>query len=73
MNAMHVRNLLDAPRHAVVTGGGSGIGAAIAHALVRAGAQVTLMGRDATRLARQAEALSEAGTVHVQSVDVTSR
>jgi NAD(P)-dependent dehydrogenase (short-subunit alcohol dehydrogenase family) len=52
--------------------GGSGIGAAVARALVTAGAQVTLMGRDAARLAYQAEVLSEAGTVHVQSVDVTS-
>jgi 3-oxoacyl-[acyl-carrier protein] reductase len=36
--------------HAVVTGGGSGIGAAIATALANEGVQVTLMGRTLTRL-----------------------
>ena len=47
-----------AGKHAVVTGGGSGIGAATAAALVCAGARVTLMGRDADRLASQRDALS---------------
>lgn len=37
-------------RHALVTGGGRGIGAAIAAALLAQGARVTLLGRDAARL-----------------------
>ena len=44
-------------RHAVVTGAARGIGAAIAHALVGAGAKVTLLGRDAPRLASLAATL----------------
>lgn len=39
-----------AGRHAVVTGGSRGIGLAIAQALVEAGANATLMARDAVRL-----------------------
>ncbi|CAG4890472.1 SDR family NAD(P)-dependent oxidoreductase [Paraburkholderia saeva] len=58
-------------RHAVVTGGGSGIGAVTAAALVRAGARVTLMGRDTARLEAQRAALSGSGEVNVISVDVT--
>ena len=45
-------------RHAVVTGAARGIGAAIARALVEAGARVTLLGRDAARLT------SLAGSLH---------
>lgn len=45
-------------RHAIVTGGGRGIGAAIATELARHGARVTLMGRDVVGLKRHAEALS---------------
>lgn len=60
-----------AGRHAVVTGGGSGIGAATAATLLRAGARVTLMGRDAARLDAQRAALGDAENVACASVDVT--
>jgi NAD(P)-dependent dehydrogenase (short-subunit alcohol dehydrogenase family) len=41
-------------RHAIVTGGGRGIGAAVARELARLGARLTLMGRDALALERHA-------------------
>ena len=47
-------------RHAVVTGGGSGIGAATALTLARAGLRITLMGRNAERLAAQRDTLRAA-------------
>ena len=57
--------------HAVVTGGGSGIGAAVARELLRQGARVTLMGRSHERLLAQREALAREGwTVALQSCDV---
>lgn len=59
-----------APAHAVITGGGSGIGAAIAQALAGAGARVTLVGRRAAPLMNIASALSGA---HTAQADVTSR
>ncbi|TDV34045.1 NAD(P)-dependent dehydrogenase (short-subunit alcohol dehydrogenase family) [Paraburkholderia caballeronis] len=58
-------------RHAVVTGGGSGIGAATAAALLRTGARVTLMGRDAVRLDAQRAALGGGDRIACASVDVT--
>lgn len=56
MAASSVLDLHD--RHAVVTGGGSGIGLAIARQLLAAGARVTLMGRDGERLAAAAQDLT---------------
>ena len=58
-----------AEQHAVVTGGGSGIGAAIAKAMTEAGARVTLLGRNAERLRNKAQ---ELGT-DSQVADVTDR
>ncbi len=47
-------------KHALVTGGARGIGAAIARALVAAGARVTITGRDATALATAAQEIGAA-------------
>lgn len=44
-----------AGRHALVTGGGTGIGLSIARALASAGAEVTITGRNLARLQRVAE------------------
>ncbi len=46
-------------RHAIVTGGARGIGAAIASELARLGAKVTVMGRSVDALRRHAAMLSE--------------
>jgi NAD(P)-dependent dehydrogenase (short-subunit alcohol dehydrogenase family) len=51
-----VNNAL-AGKHALVTGGGRGIGAAISAALLTHGARVTLLGRDRARLEATAETL----------------
>ena len=61
-------------RHAVVTGAGRGIGAAIAMELARLGADVTLMGRDRARLDAQADVVRGAhgATVVAIRCDVAS-
>lgn len=63
-----------AGRHSVVTGGGRGIGAAIAAELARLGSAVTLMGRSMEHLEAQAATLRSEFGVDVSAVpcDVTS-
>lgn len=59
-------------RHALITGAGRGIGAAIARALADAGAAVTLAGRSADVLeALAAELRARGAAVHPVSMDVT--
>jgi len=56
--------------HAVVTGGGRGIGAAIAEMLTREGASVTLIGRNHARLENRSRTLSGPGTADTAVCDV---
>jgi 3-hydroxybutyrate dehydrogenase len=59
-------------RHALVTGAGRGIGAAVARALARAGAAVTLAGRHRDALdALAADLQAHGARAHVVSMDVT--
>ncbi|KAA8969502.1 SDR family oxidoreductase [Mycobacterium sp.] len=64
-----------ADRTYLVTGGGSGIGKAVASGLVAAGASVMIVGRNVERLAAAAQDLTacneEAGAVRFEPADVT--
>jgi NAD(P)-dependent dehydrogenase (short-subunit alcohol dehydrogenase family) len=63
-----------AGRVAVVTGGSSGIGAEMAMALARSGAQVVLVARDASRLGSAADRIkAEGGQAGWVSADLASR
>lgn len=59
-----------AGKHALVTGGGRGIGAAIATALAAQGALLTLLGRDREVLERHARTLPSGAQAHVVVADV---
>lgn len=56
-------------RHAIVTGGGRGIGAAVAAALAQRGANVTVMGRTTATLKSSAAALRERYGVSANAVE----
>ena len=58
--------------HAVVTGGGSGIGLAIARSLAGAGHRVTIMGRSAARLDGALASLPGAAAIACDVADVVS-
>jgi NAD(P)-dependent dehydrogenase (short-subunit alcohol dehydrogenase family) len=60
-----------AGQHALVTGGGSGIGLASARAFVADGAMVTLVGRSGERLAAAAESIGRPGQVFTHAADVS--
>jgi NAD(P)-dependent dehydrogenase (short-subunit alcohol dehydrogenase family) len=57
-------------RHAVITGGGRGIGRAIAEKLAALGASLTLIGRDRARLFETVQAIGDAATCDAQVCDV---
>jgi len=59
-------------KHVVITGGGRGIGAAIAQTLAERGAVLTLMGRTREPLEGRAAALRALTDVHCEAVDVAS-
>jgi NAD(P)-dependent dehydrogenase (short-subunit alcohol dehydrogenase family) len=56
-------------RHAIVTGGGRGIGAAIAKSLSTMGARVTIMGRDLPVLRKHADTMENAQAVACDVLD----
>jgi NAD(P)-dependent dehydrogenase (short-subunit alcohol dehydrogenase family) len=68
MTMLHSPGL--AGKHAFVTGGGRGIGASVARALLMHGARVTVSGRNADVLAKTVGELAAFGEVHHASADI---
>lgn len=63
-------------QHALITGGGTGIGAAIARALAAEGARLTLVGRRKEPLVKTAQDIRSLGTsveIEICTADVTDR
>lgn len=60
-------------RHALVTGGGRGIGAAVAAALLAAGHRVTVTGRDRQTLQDMVRQHADSGRCQAVAMDVTDR
>jgi NAD(P)-dependent dehydrogenase (short-subunit alcohol dehydrogenase family) len=58
-------------KHAIVTGGGRGIGAAVTRTLVAHGARVTMVGRDAGTLQAATRSLGDASALNAVVADVT--
>lgn len=67
---MNTLDMALAGKHAVVTGGARGIGAACARALLLHGARVTIAGRDAQALAHAVEEMGALGEIAAQRIDV---
>jgi 3-oxoacyl-[acyl-carrier protein] reductase len=60
-----------APRTAVISGGGTGIGRAVSEALLHDGYHVALLGRRDNVLTEAAAAMAHLGTVHTHAVDLS--
>jgi len=66
MNAIDLKD-----RHAVITGGGQGLGLSMARRLLLSGASISIWDMDSKLLADAEEELSRLGSVHVDTLDVT--